>query len=234
MIELNLLPDVKKEYLRAQQARNTVITASFLISVAALSLVVAFAVFVYAVQPVQTKLLTDEINKSQQTIQQIPDINKYLTVQSQLSQLSQLHTTKTVYGRMMDFLATLNPSPPNTVQLSGMQLNNTEGTVVFTGTTGSFEAFNVFKDTLLNADVTYQTADASPVTEKLLTNVEVQTSNLGTLQNKPVVNFVVRASYNQTAMIAQAGNALVKVPSIETTQSVRQAPQPLFNQGGTP
>ncbi|RWZ79518.1 MAG: hypothetical protein EOT04_01240 [Candidatus Chaera renei] len=234
MIELNLLPDVKKEFLKAQQTRNSVITASFLISAATLGLVVSFAVFVYAVQPVQTKLLTDEIKKNQQAIESIPDISKYLTVQSQLSQLSQLHTEKTVYGRMIDFLSTLNPSPPNNVQLTGLQLTSADSSVIFTGTAGSFEAFNVFKDTLLNAEVTYQVAGAAgPVTEKLLSGVEVQASNLGNFRNNQVVNFVVKATYNKTALTAQAGNTSVKVPSIETTQSVRQAPQPLFN-GGTP
>ena len=49
---------------------------------------------------------------------------------------------------MFDFLRVLNPSTPNNIKLSNLQLLDTDKAIVFTGSTASFETLNVFVDTL--------------------------------------------------------------------------------------
>lgn len=61
MIEINLIPDVKRELLRAQRARTTVISAAIVISIVAGAVVAALALYVYGVQTVRGVLLDNQI-----------------------------------------------------------------------------------------------------------------------------------------------------------------------------
>ncbi|PLS80873.1 hypothetical protein CYG49_03865 [Candidatus Saccharibacteria bacterium] len=230
MIELNLLPDVKKEFLRAQRTRNTVITGSILAIMVAVGLTVLFAVYVYGVQAAQTALLTRDIKNRASELEKKEELGKYLTIQNQLVHIDKLHEDKTVYSRLIDFLSVLNPSEPNSIQLSNLQVTTDEKSATFTGTGRSFENFNVFKDTLVNAEVVYKAAgDEGTQTEKLFDSVVVESSSLGRVRDATAVTFVVRVTFNEKAFLGGAQDVTVKVPTIETTQSVRQSPAALFN-----
>ena len=53
MIEINLIPDVKQELLRAQKGRAVVISASIFASVIAVGVVALLLVYIFGVQGVR-------------------------------------------------------------------------------------------------------------------------------------------------------------------------------------
>lgn len=225
MIQLNLLPDVKKEFIRAQRTRNSVIAGSVIAIAASLGLIVLFAMYVYIGQPIIAKQLTDDIERKGKELQGVQNIDKYLTIQHQLESLGPLHDDKKIYSRMMDFMPALNPAAPHSVQLNTLEVNDLDGTVIFKGISPSAQSFNIFNDTLINAELAYQDSSGAIVEgERLFSSVVVEANAIGRIRDKTVVTFAVKAVYNENAFAATTSGANVIVEAQETTQSALRAP----------
>lgn len=234
MIQLNLLPDIKKEFIRAQRARNTVISMSILIILVAIGVSVLAALYVYAGQNIQIALANNDIASQSKQLKGINQLDKYLTIQNQLSALPSLHNSKTIYSRLFDYLPILNPSAPNSMTLQSLQVDAAQKTVLFTGNAPTFEALNVFKDTLQNAEIQYQPTNSNQTTKtKLFSKAVVEAATLGRTNNQLLVNFSVRGTYNAEVFAGTTTNAQLNIPNIQTTQSVLQSPKPVFNDGGS-
>jgi hypothetical protein len=238
MIQLNLLPDLKKEFIRSQKNKSLVISSSILVTLGALGLSGLLFVYVTFAQQVQIGIVTQDIQNKSQELSQIKDINKYLTIQNQLSSVGMLHSSKGIYSRLFDFFSVLNPNPPNSINLTGAQLVTIDKSIMFNGTTSSFESINIFVDTLKNAQLSYMAEGATAATkESMFEQVFVQNSGLGKSNEKQVVAFTVRAVYRESVFGASITDVKAEVPSITTTPSATQAPvpaqstpqQPLFN-----
>ena len=93
MIELNLLPDVKLEYIRAQRIKRLVMSIAFIISVAAITLLVLLVV-VETWQKHSLSNLNSDVTAKTNQLKGKPHINDVLTVQNQLSSLNSLHQSE--------------------------------------------------------------------------------------------------------------------------------------------
>jgi hypothetical protein len=230
MIQLNLLPDLKKEFIKAQKTKALVITVSIFVTLGALGLSALLFVYVTFLQQFQSNLASDDITKKEQQLKGITDIDKYLTVQNQLASLPDLHNQKGMYSRMFDFLSVMNPSAPNNVTLSDLRVLTDDKTIIFTGTTASFQTLNTFADTLKNVEVTYKEGgQGDPKTNKMFEQVLVQTADIVRANNQTLVGFTVKTTYKDLVFDVRNTDMTAKVPTITTTQSVTQSPNPLFN-----
>lgn len=234
MIQLNLLPDLKKEYIKAQKTKGLVITVAVLTTIGAVGLSGLLFLYVTFGQQLQINLATESIQKKSAELSAVKDINQYLTIQNQLAAIEPLHADRGVYSRLFTFLNVLNPGPPNNINLSNAQIVATDNSVVFTGATGSFESLNVFVDTLKNAQVSYRLeGQGDAQDESMFTQVLIQDSGLAKINNRTLVSFTVRALYSAPVFDARNTDVVAKVPNITTTQSVTGAPVPvdkLFNE----
>lgn len=230
MIQLNLLPDLKKEFIKAQKTKALVITVSIFVTLGALGLSALLFVYVTFIQQFQSNLATDDITKKEQQLKGITDIDKYLTVQNQLASLPDLHNQKGMYSRLFDFLSAMNPSAPNNVTLSDLRLLTDDKTIIFTGTTASFQTLNTFADTLKNVEITYKEGgQGDPKTSKMFNQVLVQTADIVRANNQTLVGFTVKTTYKDPVFDVRNTDMTAKVPNITTTPSVTQSPNPLFN-----
>jgi hypothetical protein len=231
MIQLNLLPDIKKEYINAQKTRALVVSVSILVTLGAIGLSVLLFVYVTFVQQLQISLATDDIKSKNQQLNSISDLSKYLTIQNQLAALPDLHANKGIYSRLLTFLPVLNPNAPNNISLNKLQLTTADKQVSFTGSTASFETLNVFVDTLRNAKVTYKDSSNTQQTTNMFSQVLVQSSSINRLNGKTTVGFTVQGFYQDAAFDARNTGVSASIPNIQTTQSVTESPK-LFS-GGT-
>lgn len=222
MITLNLLPDVKLEYLKTRRTQARVISIAVLVTAAAIGLVVLVAVWVYGVQTVHKGYLTGEIEKNGKQLKQLPEIDKYLTLQNQLSKLSALHDNKTDFSRLLTYLPALNPAPPNNVTFTSVEAGTSDlgSTLSFRGEANNYTGLNTFRDTLTNAALKYD-----GTTEKLFDSVVVSSSSLelgtgGTM----IVVFTIETTYNANAFLYSVKDPVVSVPQITTTPSTQAAP----------
>ena len=109
MVQFNLLPDVKLQYLKAERTRRLVISVSLVASVASLALLLLLV----SVTQLQKKHLSDlskNIKADSAKLENQPDISKILTVQNQLNSLTNLHNSKPAVSRLFPYLAQLVPT----------------------------------------------------------------------------------------------------------------------------
>lgn len=232
MIQLNLLPDLKKDFIKAQKTKGLVITGAIFTTIGAVGLSALLFVYVTFLQQLQINLATDDIKRKETELKSITDVDKYLTVQGQLAALPDLHNGKGSYDRLFTFLNVINPSAPNNVNLSNVQLDAAARSMTMTGTTGNFETLNVFVDTLKNAEITYKAGgQGEPQKTNMFEQALIMTSGFARVEGKNLVSFTIKTVYAETVFDVQNTDITASVPNITTTQSVTQSPQAgrLFN-----
>ncbi len=232
MIQLNLLPDIKKEFIHTQKTRALVMSASIIVTLSAIGLSVLLFVYVTFLQQFQITLASDDIKSKTNQLSSIQDLSKYLTIQNQLAALPDLHANKGLYSRLFTFLPVLNPNTPNNVGLAQLQIVGSDKSINFTGSTASFESLNVFVDTLHNAEAAYKDASGRSQTSKIFDTVFVQNSAIDKANGKSKVSFTVRATYLAPVFDAHNTDMVASVPNIKTSQSVTESPKLFDSKGG--
>lgn len=172
MIQFNLLPDVKLEYIKTERTKRTVVGFSLLASAVALALLVFLVLTVDVAQRAYISSISNDIKHRSSELQQTPNLSKMLTVQNQLRQLDSLHKTKPAASRMFDFL---NQVTPTTVSISQMTLDLNAKTVILSGTAPNIEAVNAFVDGL--KFTTYKTSDGSKTGSNVFSAVVLSSFN---------------------------------------------------------
>lgn len=232
MIKLNMLPDVKREYIHARQLEAKVITGAVLASIVAAGLVVLLALWVYGAQTLHKNSLTNAIKENSQELSQIKDIDKYVTIQNQFTHIGSLHEKKQLYSRLFGVLSTLNPAAPNNVRITKVTIDSAENTMIFDGETASFTALETFRDTLKNAGLGYSVQDETK-NEKLFSEVTVNNQAIGKNERgAQVVTFNLKTVYSPATFLTTSKNVIVTVPNKETTQSKVDAPDVFTGQTG--
>ncbi len=153
MIQFNLLPDIKLEYIKAAKLKRLVISIS-LIVIAVTVAIVGFMGSIYAARTSHLNALNEDIKKASEDLTGTGDISKILTIQNQLNSLPALHEQKPVASRIFDFLTLMTPS---TVTLNEMEVNFVDSTLSFEGDADLLSHVNEFVDTIkfTNLYVTY-------------------------------------------------------------------------------
>jgi Tfp pilus assembly protein PilN len=223
MIELNLLPDVKLEYINAQRTRRLIISISLLVTAVA----VVILLLLLSVDGLQKKHLSDlnhDITSEDSKLQNEPQINKILTVQNQLESLTTLHNGKPAVSRLFDYL---NEVTPSQVSITNFTANFTQQTMTITGTADSLSTVNQYIDTL---KFTNYTTDSNKTPSPAFSDVVLSSFGLTTdtsTATGPPASYTITLSYDQTIFDITQGVKL-SVPSLTTTRSTLDQPTDLF------
>lgn len=195
MIEINLIPDVKRELLRAQRTRATVISVSILTSIIAAGLVVALVLYVFGVQTVRSAILDGQIKDGSETLAKEEDLSKILTIQNQLTKISELNSQKKMDSRMFDVLAAVIPPAPNDVQVSQIAIDAEESSIRIEGQTRGYDSMEVFKKTIDSAVIVYNN-EGEEQTVKLANDISVTDTSYGSnAENQKVLRFTLTFNY---------------------------------------
>lgn len=266
MISINLLPDVKKDLLRVRRERNLVVSVSILAVGASVAILVILGGWLGALA-IAKNAHESAINKSESTItkaKEDDELDKYLTIQNQLSQIDGLKDSQNVYSRLMDYLTQLNPAYPNNAALSTVTLDTESGDIEVTleGTTQDFATLNVYKNTLINAQLSYETkvesddsddsADSEDTSddessddsgkestekveatkEDLFSSVSVTDSVLSSRSDGSKVTFTIVVVFNPKAFDPNITNQTIEIPKETTSDGDRNAPGVEQNEEG--
>jgi hypothetical protein len=158
MIQFNLLPDVKQEYIKAQAVKRLVISVSFIASAAALFVLVLALFSVYIVQNKSIHDLHADIQADSNTLKNTDNISDILTVQSQLNSLASLNQQKPVASRLFGFLSQLTP---NKATISDLRIDYTLNTVTISGNAPTLDVVNTFVDGLKFTNYTIKGSTAT-------------------------------------------------------------------------
>lgn len=208
MIEINLLPSVKREYLKAQQMKHAVVVGSVLISLLALAIMGLLYGYVQVVQPRHQKNVQTDIDSALSDSAKKEDAVKVVTVQGALEQLPNLQDKKMITSNMFTYLKEFTPRD---VSYSSIKLDLTESTIVLQGTATNFEQANVLANNLKSAKFTFDKSEQkqtiSPFTEVVfngLTKSEVAQDNKN-------VTFQITFRVDQTIFDQSAKSGVVSV-----------------------
>jgi Tfp pilus assembly protein PilN len=156
MIQFNLLPDVKIEFIKAQRTKRLVMGVSFIAGAVALFIFLFLIVTVDVWQKKSINDLSKDIASNSTQLKQTPNLTKILTVQSQLNSIDTLHDANPVGSRVFGYMNQLTPLQ---VQVSGLDVDFTASTISVTGTAPSLDVVNSFVDNLKYT--TYTTTDSN-------------------------------------------------------------------------
>lgn len=231
MIEINLLPNVKRELLKTRVMRNRVISISFLVGGASIAAVVVLALILgsqIAAEAVQNGVIKDRNDK----LMAVEDLNKVVTIQHQLTKINEQHSGKKLNSRIFDVVTAVNPVAPNNVSFSDIKVNPGSKTITLEGSAvNGYSALETLKKTILNTKV--QTADGDKSSEVSLTK-EIKDGDTSFGENsegKKVLQFSFSFEYAEE-LLAPANNGTVSVLTptgkVDVTDSRQGIPDSLF------
>lgn len=235
MIELNLIPDVKQELIKAQRSRALVISAAVLLSIAAGAVVTLLALYVFGAQTIIINNQKNDITDKDQALHQIDGLEQTLTIQNQLETIVALHNDKGIYSRLFSVLEPIKPAAPNDIKISKVTLDSAEGTIqIEAQATGGYQAFETFKKTLAATTFTYNKDSKDPLVKA---DTTIEESGVSTAKNEAgadVLQFSVKFTYTPELFARESTNVKVKGPTLtNATDSFRGLPKDLFTSKAT-
>ena len=223
MIQLNLLPDIKQEYLKAQQTKRLFMITALLSSGLMLSIVGLMAFFVFVVQGRHSTNLKNDIDREVANVRSDDSLPKVLTVQNQLINLPALHAEKPIVSRWFDYLTRL---VPNDVSLDSMNItfetaDELSGAVTLleiSGSSKNFKSVNEFADTLKKA--VYGADNLNAFSIVVLDAID---------KSQEQTIFTLKAAIDPAIFSTSEADIKLRVPNITSSPSVTERPIDLFN-----
>lgn len=220
MIQFNLLPDVKLEFIKAQRTKHMV----FLVATAVTALAIfIFALLFFTVNIVQKKHISNldkDIQQDTAQLQSVQDLEKVLTVQNQLKALPELHSKKPEASRLYSYLIQLTPSDAS---ISSVVVDFTANTITLSGSADKIETINKFVDTLKFTE--YQTTETfKPFSNVVLTNFSVASKDSAGDKNSA---YDITLAFNPVIFDSSIDGTM-QVPKIVSTRSITEKPTDLF------
>lgn len=233
MIQFNLLPDIKLQYIKSQRTKRTVILLSATISGAAVALLVLLFLVVNVVQKQHLSNLNDDIADSKKTLQAKPELSKILTIQNQLNSLPALHQQKPVTSRVYGFIQQVTPAKAT---ISTLTVNFAEQTIKIEGSTDTLVSINTFVDTL--KFTTFTAEDAAGTSAAAPAFSEVVLSDFGVTSSQLIKDPAKAATYIITlkydpAIFSGDKDVKLTVASKVTTRSETEKPSAIFESSTT-
>ncbi len=220
MVQFNLLPAVKLEYLQAKRLLRLVMSIAALAAGTVFILAVVLSVYVYLLQRHNISNLNGQINSAKLQLSRNTNLNKILTVQNQLESLPSLESQSPVTSRLFDYLSELTPV---NADITNFSIDYTQDTMEITGSADSLVTVNQYVDTLkfttyaLNGQDTHSDAFSSVVL-----------SSFGISQNvtngKPA-SYIINCSFNPIIFNVADNASLHVPPNFITTRSITQQPK---------
>ena len=231
MIEINLIPDVKLELIRARRLRAIVISVAVIVSIVAGSIVALLASYVFGVQTIM-RTTTEGIIKEQMTeLQSQKDLPKLLTIQNQLEDLESAHGKKTMSSRVFDLMSVTLPTGVNEVALTKLSIDVTEKRMEIEGEAiNGFESLEVFKKTLAVTKLAYIDEEGKSQSVTIVSDIQEGDRGYGErADGTRVLRFSLSFTYDETIFMPSIKNASFVGPVKQNaTDSKQGVPQGLF------
>ncbi len=231
MIEINLIPDVKRELLRAQNIRAKVITGSIIIGVSSIAVVAFLVIYVFTFQSIRNDQADKEINTLGTQLSKVADLSKTLTIQNQLKNISVINASKKIDSRIFNVVEAIIPPEPNSVQVSNLVVDADAGIITIDGQAASnYAALEVFQKTIESAKVKFTDASKTKQEVNLATDMSTSNTNYGQdTSGAMVLRFTISFVYAPELFSPASQGVSVSIPTIgNATDSYLGVPKSIF------
>ncbi len=224
MIQFNLLPDVKLAYIRAERQKRIIAVASTVAIIASLVVLAFLVTTVKLIQPKSINDLGKDITTATTKLQSIKDIDKILTVQSQLGALTALHDNKVVADRTANYMYQLTPAAAT---VSSLMLDYVENSITISGSAPDLMTVNKFVDTL--KFTTYRTDESVSTADAPAAFTAVVLSSFAPAgDNDEGATFTITAVFDPAIFSGEYSTLQLVVPNLITTRAQVARPTALF------
>ncbi len=220
MIQFNLLPDIKIQYIKARRQKQLVLLVSTITIVASMVLIVTLVSLVFVVQRKSISDLSHDITTASNKLKSTPDLTKMLTVQSQLKTLPLLHQDKPIASRIFGYIT---QSTPIAASISRLNVDFSLHTITMSGSANTLETVNTFADTLKFA--TYHTTNAPKDEVPAFSNVVLTSFGRDSKNASYTITFAF-----DPMIFSDTEEVTLTVPNKITTRSQTEQPAALFQQ----
>ncbi len=224
MIQVNLIPDLKAEFLKAQRTKNFVMSIAFIVAAGFIGLVVFMSIYVYVWQKQHSDNLEDHIGRLTTEYQENQDLGKIVTVQKQLEQLPLLHAEKPLIARTPQILSVITPEDPEKpagerkiVTLRSIDFDFETNTMIISGNADTVLAWTQFVNSVKNAK--YYVLD--DIENELPAFSNVISNSLG--NDDEGASFELTFEFDPQIFLIH-DEVTLYVPEIDSTQSALEAP----------
>ena len=232
MIELNLIPDVKLELLKARRQQAMVISGSIIATIAAGGLVAVLALYVFGGQALIKNNASSEITKQMAQLKSVKDLEKTLTVQQQISSINDQQNSKLISSRLFDVLSATVPDNKNKVRITTANLDAETKTIALEGEADNgYEALEVFKKTIADTSFSYLTEGSEERTSApITTGLSDSDRSYGeSASGQRVLRFKLTLSYPEELFLPASKSIRINPPqSGNITDSSNSVPKSLF------
>ena len=235
MIEINLVPDVKQQLIRAQQIRSAVVSIAIVVAIAAVGVVVLLLLYVGG-QELRRSSLDNSIKTLSAEFEQTDDIERVLTIQRQLEVISNLNDSKLVSSRLFDVLSAITNQGAVDVAISSLLLDEEAGTITINAQSESgYATLEQFEKTIKGSLLTYREEEgdsAEPQSITITNEVTTTDPSFGEdAEGRRVLRFTVSFEYPEQLFSNTVRDVAVSTPGrANVTDSFVGLPQSLFAQ----
>ena len=235
MIEINLIPDVKQELIRARMIRSAVVSGAIITTLIAGAVVVVLSAYVFGVQTVRGAVADEAIKKGSSQLASVEDLSKILTIQNQLTKINALNDAKSIDSRVFNVLQAIIPPAPNTVKISSLIINATTKSITFEGQTPTYPSLEAFKKTIGASNVRYTDDSKSQKDVPLASNLSISNISYGEdSTGTKVLRFTVTFSYAAELFSPKVTNpTIVLIDGGNVTDSYLGIPKSIFTDRAT-
>lgn len=176
MIQFNLLPDVKMKYVKAKRTKKLIISTSLLVSVASVFIVAVLFGVVQIGQKKHISDLTADIKTETKKIQSVENLDELLTVQNQLTLLTELHQKKPQTSRLFDYITFFSPAG---IKVLSLNFDATSNIIIIQGNSDNISTVNKLVDNIKATKFTIdsgENGDENSIESSAFTQVSTQLS----------------------------------------------------------
>lgn len=228
MIQFNLLPNVKVDFIAARRTKRFVLFVATCVVGGSLAVVAILATIALVWQTTSLSDLDRNIKASADDLRSQTGIDKVLTVQNQLSSIDSLHSQKPEVARVFGYLAQVTPS---SITVATLAVDFVTPTFTITGQAPSLEEVNKYVDTLKfttvgNDDENSAVAEGTKAfSAVVLSSYSIDNSG---------ASFSITLAYEPMIFSSAETNLKLIVPQITSTRSETERPADLFKENSTP
>lgn len=236
MIEVNLVPDVKQDLIKANRVRKVVVSTAILVGAVSIGLVVLAAMYLFLGQTVRANIVDGQIDDKFKQLASVEDLDNTLTIQHQLAEVTKLHDSKNITSRFFDLLVAINPPAPNDVSFSTTRIESDSQTIRLEGqAVNGYIAADVLKKTILGIMFSYREEGGETQKVPLTTNVSTADLSYGEdSTGKKVLRFTMTFEYDQAFFARTSKDAIIIRPDRQNvTDSYLRLPESLFSNRAT-
>lgn len=235
MIEVNLIPDVKLELLKARRQQTMVISVSVIVAILSVAVVVIMSIYTFGGQTIAENIADGSIEKNKKELKGVKDLPQTLTLQAQLDTLASIQGDKNISSRLFDILTVVVPTGENAVDITRLNFDSEENIIeIEAQARNGYEAMEVFKKTLAQTKFHYNQDDKAAKPINIATGISEGERTYGEdSERNRVLRFTISFEYPDELFDATITDGKVVGPDTQrATDSSQGIPASLFSGGG--